>query len=163
MCQTSSLSLKLCHCEGPTCVETAPTCGIWGRRRTAFTMFWGGSVILLVFFQLWGPKNPFFGSDNCHVSRWQWWRLSTWCMFGTEPFIFCMLLLALNILARFPWISLSLLLSNRTKPIPNLIDPQHSLQSRHGVDGTLGSPGEIKNIRSRIMGSPGVRCRCLCF
>ena len=69
------------------------------------------------FFQLWGTKNPFFGSDNCHVSQWQWWRLSTWCMFGTEPFIFCMLLLALNILARFPWISLSLLLSNRTEPI----------------------------------------------
>ena len=38
----------------------------------------------------------------------------------------------------------------------NLVDPQHSLQSRHGVDGTLGSPGEIKNIRSKIMGSPGV-------
>ena len=115
-CQTSSLSSKLCHCEGPTCVETAPTCGIWGRRRTAFTMFWSGSVILSIF-QLWGTKNPFFGSDNCHVSQWQWWRLSTWCMFGTEPFIFCMLLLALNILARFPWISLSLLLSNRTEPI----------------------------------------------
>ena len=45
----------------------------------------------------------------------------------------------------------------------NLVDPQHSLQSRHGVDGTLGSPGEIKNIRSKIMGSPGVRKDvCVC-
>ena len=47
----------------------------------------------------------------------------------------------------------------RTEPnrLSNLVDPQHSLQSRHGVDGTLGSPGEIKNVRSKIMGSPGVR------
>ena len=28
MCQTGSLSSKLCHCEVSTCVETAPTCGI---------------------------------------------------------------------------------------------------------------------------------------
>ena len=38
---------------------------------------------------------------------------------------------------------------NRTELMSHLVDPQHSLQSRHGVDGTLGSPDKLKTLGRR--------------